>query len=98
MKVSLYLEDEVWKKFKRNVLRKTGELRSLSSEVQELIRDNSEEDSLRKGFEKIMKTDLKPISSSQVIPIKPSVRTSSAKTIRKMRYRRIASERDLSRQ
>jgi hypothetical protein len=98
MKVSVYVEDEVWKKFKRNVLRKTGELRSLSSEVQELIRDNSGEDSLRKGFEKIMKTDLKPISSSQVNPVEASVRTSSATAIRKMRDRHIVSEKDLSRQ
>lgn len=96
MKVSLYLEDEVWKKFKRNVVRRTGDLRSLSSEVQELIRENSEEDSLRKGFEK-MKVDLKPISSSQVVPVKPSVRTSSANIIRKMRNRRFVSK-NLSRQ
>ena len=55
MKVSLYLQDEIWKKFKRGILRRTGELRSLSSEVQELIEENS----LRKGFAK-MKVDAKP--------------------------------------
>jgi len=87
MKVSLYLDDELWKKFKRNVLRKTGDLRSLSSEVQTLIMENSDEDSLRKGFEKIG-IEVKPISSSQVVPVRPTVRTSSASTIRKMRERR----------
>lgn len=94
MKVSLYLQDEVWKKFKRDVLRRTGELRSLSSEVQGLIEENSAEDSLRKGFER-MNVDLKPISSSDVVIIKPSVRTSSAATLRKMRNRRFGSK-DLS--
>ncbi len=84
MKVSLYLQDETWRKFKRDVLRKTGQLRTLSSEVQELIEDNSTEDSLRKGFEK-MKIEIKPVSSSEVNPVRPSTRTSSAATIRRMR-------------
>jgi len=91
MKVSLYLQDEVWRKFKRDVLRRTGELRSLSSEVQKLIEENSAEDSLRKGFEKI-KVIVKPISSSDVVPVKPSIRTSSGETIRKMRDRRFGSK------
>lgn len=89
MKVSLYLNDDLWKKFRMDVLRKTGDLRSLSSEVQTLIRESSHEDSMRKGFEKL-KVDLKPVSSSQVIPVVPAVRTTSALTIRKMRDRRLA--------
>lgn len=96
MKVSLYLQDDVWRKFKTGVLRRTGELRKLSSEVQELIEENSPEDSLRKGFEK-MKVDVKPISSSDVVAVKPSVRTSSGAVIRKMRDRRFGSK-DLPRQ
>jgi hypothetical protein len=95
MKVSLYLQDEVWRKFKKAVLRRTGELRSLSSEVQELIEENSAEDSLRKGFEK-MNLDVKPISSSHVVPVKPLIRTSSGAIIRKMRDRRFGK--NLSRQ
>jgi hypothetical protein len=84
MKVSLYLDDELWKKFKRNVLRKTGNLRSLSSEVQTLIKENSDEDSLRKGFEKIG-IEVKPISFYQVVQVRPNVRTSSENMLRKMR-------------
>jgi hypothetical protein len=87
MKVSLYLDDDLWKKFKRNVLRKTGNVRSLSSEVQSLIRESSDEDSLRMGFERIG-IDVKPVSSSQVVPIRPIVKTSSVDMIRKMRDRR----------
>jgi hypothetical protein len=90
MKVSLYLEDEVWKKFKRDVLRRTGEPRSLSAEVQELIQNASIEDSIRKGFGQ-MKVDVKPISSSKITQVKPSVSTSSAATLRKMRERRLVN-------
>lgn len=79
MKVSLYLDDELWKKFKRNVLRKTGDLRTPSSEVQSLIRENSNENSLKKGFEK-MGNDAKPINSSQVVPVSHAVQASSAST------------------
>ena len=84
MKVSLYLRDDTWSKFKRNVLHRTGDLRTLSSEVQMLLEDNSVEDSLRTGFGK-MKIDTKPISSSKIVPIKPLVATSSASTLRKMK-------------
>ncbi|MDA4130583.1 MAG: hypothetical protein OK457_07410 [Thaumarchaeota archaeon] len=97
MKVSLYLRDEVWRKFKRYVLRRTGELRNISSEVQELIEENSADDSLRRGFEK-MKVDVKPISFSDVVPVRPSIPTSSGATIRKMRDRRFGSNKDLPRQ
>lgn len=91
MKVSLYIDDELWKKFKRNVLRKTGDLRTFSSEVQALIRDTSDEDSLRNGFEK-MGVSTRPITYSQVAMIRPSVRTSSASMLRKMRKHRFAKE------
>jgi hypothetical protein len=87
MKVSLYIDDEIWRKFRRSVLRRNGELRKLSSEVQELIEESSEEDSLRKGFTQMM-VDVKPISSSDIVPVKPSILTSSAATIRTMRDRR----------
>ena len=88
MKISLYLKDETWSKFKRNVLRRTGDLRSLSAEVQSLIEDNTIEDSLRKGFEQ-MGIDIKPMSFSEIVPVKPSVPTSSASMIRKMRDGRL---------
>lgn len=88
MKVSLYFKDETWTRFKKSVLRRTGDSRSLSSEVQALLEDNAVEDSLRTGFGQ-MKIDTKPISSSKIVPMKPSVATSSASTIRKMRQGRL---------
>ena len=87
MKVSLYFKDETWIKFKRTVLRRTGDL-NLSSEVQTLLEENDVESLLRTGFGQ-MKIDTKPISSSKITPVKPSIATSSASTIRKMREGRL---------
>ena len=87
MKVSLYFQDETWNRFKKTVLRRTGALRSLSSEVQELLEESLVEDTLRLGFER-MKIQARPISSSQIVPVRPSVNTSSGAMLRKMRERR----------
>lgn len=88
MRVSLYIDDdELWWKFKKNVLRKTGDLRSPSSEVQSLMQESSDEDFLRKGFGKLG-VDVKPINSSQVVQVRPSVRTSSTVMVMEMRVRR----------
>ena len=88
MKVSLYFQDETWNRFKKTVLRRTGALRSLSSEVQELLEESLVEDTLRSGFER-MKINARPISSSQIVPVKPSVNTSSGAMLRKMREHRL---------
>jgi len=87
MKVSLYVRDEVWDKFRRAVLRRTGDPRALSSEVQTLIQDSLVEDTLITGFEK-MKISSKPLISTQVVAVKPSAPTSAEKTLREMRGKR----------
>lgn len=87
MKVSLYVGDEVWDKFKRAVLRRTGDPRALSSEVQNLIQDSFIEDKVVAGFEK-MKIASKPLSSMRVVIVKPSVATSAEATLGEMRGRR----------
>ena len=86
MKVSLYIDDDVWKRFRRRVLLERGELKGLSSEVQELIVESSVEELLGKGFDQLG-VDVKPLSSSKVVSVKPTVETSSAMVIRKMRDR-----------
>lgn len=79
--------DELWDKFKRGVLRRTGDARALSSEVQSLIKDSLVEDSVVEGFEK-MKIECRPVSSTQIMAVKPSAGTSSETTLREMRERR----------
>ena len=88
MKVSLYFQDELWSKFKRNVLRRTGDAKTLSSEVQSLLRDSLVEESVRAGFEG-MKIQPKLVSSVQIVAIKPSIATSSGVTLKKMRESRL---------
>ena len=84
MKVSLYVRDEVWDKFRKTVLRRTGDPRSLSSEVQALIRDSLMEDVVSAGFERMGRAS-KPLSSTQVKAVAPSSPTSAADTLREMR-------------
>lgn len=87
MKVSLYVGDEVWDKFRRAVLRRTGDPRALSAEVQGLIQDSLLESMVVGGFEK-MKVSPKPLSSMQVVAVRPSTATSAETTLREMRGRR----------
>ncbi len=87
MKVSLYVGDEVWNKFRRAVVLRTGDPRTLSSEVQSLIEDSLLEDNLVAGFGKMNMTP-KPLSSMQIELVKPSVATSAQSTLREMRGRR----------
>ncbi|MDG6979461.1 MAG: hypothetical protein JRN58_10325 [Nitrososphaerota archaeon] len=84
MKVSLYVKDEVWEKFRRAVLRRRGDARSLSSEVQKLIEDAMVEDALAAGFRKIEVVPM-PLSSFQVVAVKPSGETSAEDVLGEMR-------------
>lgn len=84
MKISLYVRDEVWDKFKRAVLRKTGDPRALSSEVQSLIQDSLVEDMVIAGFDR-MKLSARPLSSMQIVAVKPSTPTSAENAVREMR-------------
>jgi hypothetical protein len=79
--------DEVWDKFRRAVVRMTRDQRTLNSEVHNLIQDSLMEDKVVAGFEK-MKIAYKPLSSIQVVIVKPSVATSAETTLGRMRGRR----------
>ncbi len=84
MKVSLYVGDETWTKFRRAVLRKTGDPRALSSEVESLIKDAIVEERVATAFQK-MKIPSKGLSSTRVVAVKPSVITSAGSVLREMR-------------
>lgn len=84
----MYFEDDLWGKFKKNVLRRTGDSRALSSEVQNLLRESLIENVVKIGFENIG-IEVKPVSSNQIVPVKPFVSTSSSATLKKMRASRL---------
>jgi len=97
MKVSLYLDESLWLRFKEAVLKKHGTLRKLSSEVESLLQTSMVDDeSVEQAFKKIG-TDVKtPCSPEEVRQNRPKLRgPPSEALIRKMRRRR--SDEDLPR-
>ena len=96
-KVSLYINEEVWAKFREEVFRKYGSLRKLSSEVEALLRSTLVQDKVKSEFEKLgIKTD-GTISSREVKERRPMLKgPPSEKMVREMRHKRVAAA--LSRQ
>ncbi len=85
MKVSLYIDDELWKRFREVVLRTRGTSRALSDQVAELIEDALTQEVVARGLIMIDKSPSKILSAAEIKPISPKVKTSSEKIIRKMR-------------
>lgn len=89
-KVSLYINEEVWAKFREEVFRKYGSLRKLSSEVEDLLRSTLVQDKVKSEFEKLgIKTE-GSISSREVKEKRPILKgPSSEKIVREMRRKRV---------
>lgn len=90
-KVTIYLDDEVWGNFKAQVFRKNGNLRKLSSEVENLIRTALVDAQVVSAFERIG-VKAKGIASSQEIKAnRPKLRGKpSEEILREMRHNRVA--------
>lgn len=90
-KVSVYIDDSVWAKFRKQVFRKYGNLRKLSSEVEMLLRSIIIEDAVTSGFEKMGLKVNGTISSREIKTTRPRLRgPPSEEIVRRMRQRRIA--------
>lgn len=90
-KVSLYINEEVWAKFREEVFRKYGSLRKLSNEVEALLRSTLIEDAVKSGFRKMGIEAEGIISSREVKEKRPLLMgLASEEIIRKMRDKRIA--------
>lgn len=90
LKVSLYLDKELWTRFKEAVLRKHGTLRKLSDEVENLLRFSLVGEEIELAFEKLdVKT--RAVSIDRIKRERPRLRgLPSEIIIREMRGRRIA--------
>lgn len=90
-KVSLYIDEKLWTKFKEAVLRKHGTLRKLSSEVENLLRTSLIDEEIRRAFEK-MGVDMRvSVFSEEIKRSRPKLRgPPSEELIREMRGKRIA--------
>ena len=83
MKISLYIDEKLWLRFKEAVLRKHGTLRRLSNEIEEVIRSCLVEDYLESFFKEMVKASFS-IEELKKNRSKPS-RPSSEILIREMR-------------
>jgi hypothetical protein len=90
LKVSLYLDEELWSRFKEAVLRKHGTLRKLSDEVENLLRYFLAGEEIESGFERL-NIKARTISIDDIKRERPMLRgLPSEFIIRKMRGRRVA--------
>jgi len=89
-KVSLYIDEELWNKFKEIVLRKHGTLRKLSSEVESLLRASLIDEEIGHVFKR-MGLDVRiPRSSEEIKKSRPKLRGPSSEIlIRELRGRRV---------
>ncbi|MBS7638663.1 hypothetical protein KEJ49_07290 [Candidatus Bathyarchaeota archaeon] len=85
-KVSLYVDERLWARFKEAVLRKHGTLRKLSGEVENLLRTSLIDEEVEQALKR-MGVDIEvPISSEEVKRGRPELRgPPSENLIREMR-------------
>jgi len=89
-KVNLYIDEEVWAKFREEVFRKYGNLRKLSNEVESLLRSALTEDMVASGFRKLGMEAKGTISSREVKERRPALKgPPSEKIIEEMRRERV---------
>jgi len=91
-KVSLYLDEELWVRFKEAVLKKHGTLRKLSNEVENLLRASMVDEDIEKVFKKMGISVKTVFSPEEVKRDRPQLRGPPSEfLIRKMRGGRVES-------
>lgn len=83
--ISLYIDDDLWRRFREDVLRSRGKSRALSDQVAELIEDALTQEAVTRGFGLIGESPSRILSAAEIKPITPRVDTSSERAIREMR-------------
>ena len=84
-KVAIYVDDETWRRFKEEVLRKHGTIRMLSKEVQSLVESYLADDVIMKSLKKF---GTGFISSEEVKKDRPRLKVSAGEVAREVRDRR----------
>ncbi len=89
-KASVYIDDAVWARFKQQVFQKHGNLRKLSSEVEQQLRESVIDDSLISGFAKLGVKAKGIISSQEIKASRPTLRgLPSGELLKQMRQKRV---------
>ena len=90
-KVSVYVDDAVWLKFKAQVFEKHGSLRKISKEVEELLQATIMEDEIISAFKKVGIATNGAISSQEIKQTRVTLKGLLAEEIvKEMRCRRVA--------
>jgi len=90
-KVSFYIDDTVWARFREAVFRKHGTLRQLSSETEALMEDFVVEDAVVAAFRRMNVAVDGTTSSRDVKETRPSLKgPPSEDIIREIRRKRVA--------
>ncbi len=90
-KVSVYIDGEIWQRFKKMIVQRTGDTRSLSKEVQSLIEETIVEKTLLDSFKKLdLKLEKLP-SFDDINLVVTTNPTSSGRMVREMRDERAGS-------
>jgi len=90
-KVSLYVDEKVWARFREAVFRRYGSLRQLSSEAEGLLRSFAVEDALVSAFRGMGVNVDGTISSRDIKLSRPTLRgPPSEEIVGEMRGRRVA--------
>jgi len=89
-KVSIYMDEDVWKRFKKLVVARTGDMKALSKEVQKLVKESLVEDTLLNGFRSLCPSIEQLPSARSVEAVIPSVPASAGRTLREIRNERLA--------
>jgi len=90
-KISVYIDDSVWAKFREQVFQKYGNLRKLSSEVEKILRAAIIEDTVNSAFKKMGLTVKGTISSREIKDRRPKLKgLPSEEILKEMRRKRIA--------
>lgn len=90
-KITAYIDEEIWREFKRSVIERTNDTRAISRELEKLVESFLPERCARRALGEL---DLVPALLPTVQDVKqviPKRRTSAGKTVRKMRDGRLAS-------
>ena len=90
-KVSIYIDGELWRRFKKMIVQRTGDTRSLSKEVQSLIQETIVEKALLDGFNRLDLNLEKLPSFGDITPVVPTKPTSAGRMVREMRDERAES-------
>ncbi len=89
-KISIYLDDEVWAKFREQVFKKYGNLRRLSSEVENVLRSTLIDELVVHEFEKMGAKAPEMVWAQEVGEKRPTLKgPSSEALVREMREKRV---------